>query len=66
MTSSNVTKHALNMKRAQVPGQVLPGVLVLEMGREAKYPGTRLILFPGNVGEPNAIADVIHKMSISP
>ena len=54
------------MKRAQVPGQVLPGVLVLEMGREAKYPGTRLILFPGNVGEPNAIADVIHKMSISP
>ena len=39
---------------------------IRDRGREAKYPGTRLILFPGNVGEPNAIADVIHKMSISP
>jgi uncharacterized protein YgbK (DUF1537 family) len=65
MTSSSVTKNALNMKRAQVPGQVLPGVLVLEMGDEAKYPGTRLILFPGNVGDPNAIADVVQKMNVS-
>ena len=65
MTSSNVTKNALNMKRALVPGQIFPGVLVLQMGPEAKYPGMRFILFPGNVGDPEAIADVVRKMDPS-
>ena len=64
MTSSNVTKNGLNMRRALVPGQISPGVLVLEMGPEAKYPGTRFVLFPGNVGEPEAIADVVKKMAL--
>lgn len=63
MTSSNVTKNGLNMRRALVPGQISPGVLVLEMGPEAKYPGTRFVLFPGNVGESEAIADVVRKMA---
>ena len=52
MTSSNIIANALNMKRATVPGQISPGVLVLEMGAESKYPGSKLILFPGNVGGP--------------
>ena len=65
MTSSNVIKNALNMKRALVPGQIFPGVLVLQMGPEAKYPGMRFILFPGNVGDPDAIADVVRKMDPS-
>ncbi|MEC9321357.1 MAG: nucleotide-binding domain containing protein, partial [Chloroflexota bacterium] len=62
MTSSNVAKNGLNIKRALVPGQIFPGVLVLQMGSEAKYPGTRFILFPGNVGDPDAIVDVVRKM----
>ena len=65
MTSSNVIKNALNMKRALVPGQIFPGILVLQMGPEAKYPGMRFILFPGNVGDPDAIADVVRKMDPS-
>ena len=65
MTSSNVTKNALNMKRALVPGQIFPGVLVLQMGPEAKYPGMRLILFPGNVGDPEAIADEVRNLDPS-
>ena len=35
------------------------------MGPEAKYPGMRFILFPGNVGDPDAIADVVRKMDPS-
>ncbi len=62
MTSSNVAKNGLNIKRALVPGQIFPGVLVLQMGSEAKYPGTTFILFPGNVGDPDAIVDVVRKM----
>ena len=62
MTSSNIIANALNMKRATVPGQISPGVLVLEMGSESKYPGSKLILFPGNVGGPTAISEVILRM----
>ena len=62
MTSSNIVANALNMKRATVPGQISPGVLVLEMGTESKYPGSKLILFPGNVGGPTAISEVILRM----
>ena len=62
MTSSNIIANALNMKRATVPGQISPGVLVLQMGSESKYPGSKLILFPGNVGGPTAISDVILRM----
>ena len=62
MTSSNIILNALNMKRATVPGQISPGVLVLQMGSESKYPGSKLILFPGNVGGPAAISDVILRM----
>ena len=62
MTSSNIILNALNIKRATVPGQISPGVLVLQMGSESKYPGSKLILFPGNVGGPTAISEVILRM----
>ena len=62
MTSSNIILNALNIKRATVPGQISPGVLVLQMGAESKYPGSKLILFPGNVGGPTAISEVILRM----
>jgi uncharacterized protein YgbK (DUF1537 family) len=62
MTSSNIILNALNIKRATVPGQISPGVLVLQMGSESKYPGSKLILFPGNVGGPTAISEVVLRM----
>tara|TARA_B100000686_G_scaffold198180_1_gene205030 strand:+ start:11271 stop:12680 length:1410 start_codon:yes stop_codon:yes gene_type:complete len=62
MTSSNIILNALNIKRATVPGQISPGVLVLQMGSESKYPGSKLILFPGNVGGSTAISEVILRM----
>ena len=63
MTSSNVLMNGLNVSRATVPGQVFPGVLVLKMGSESKYPDTSLVLFPGNVGGPNAMADVVNRLA---
>jgi uncharacterized protein YgbK (DUF1537 family) len=63
MTSSNVTTNGLGMVRAVVPGQIQPGVLVLRLGEETKFPGTHLVLYPGNVGSPNSIANVVRKLS---
>ena len=62
MTSSNIIANALKIKRATVPGQISSGVLVLQLGLESKYPGSKLILWPGNVGGPTAISDVVMRM----
>ncbi|HJO60965.1 MAG: four-carbon acid sugar kinase family protein [SAR202 cluster bacterium] len=62
MTSSNIIVNALKIKRATVLGQIASGVLVLQLGLESKYPGSKLILWPGNVGGPTAISDVVLRM----
>ncbi len=59
ITSSDVAIKALNVKRALVLGQVLPGVPVWRLGRESLRPGLPYIIFPGNVGNDNDLV-VIH------
>lgn len=39
-----------------VLGQPLPGVPAWKLGEETKYPGMTYIIFPGNVGEDDALA----------
>jgi uncharacterized protein YgbK (DUF1537 family) len=59
ITSSDVATKALGVKRAMVWGQILAGVPVWQMGPETRYPGALYIVFPGNVGGPAALADVV-------
>lgn len=59
ITSSDVATTALKVKRAEVLGQVIPGVPVWRLGEESRWPGLPYIVFPGNVGGPSAIADVV-------
>ena len=59
ITSSDIATRALGVKRAQVLGQALPGVPVWRTGQESRWPGLTYVVFPGNVGGPSAIADVI-------
>ena len=63
MTSSSVTKEALNIRRATIPGQIFSGVLVMKMEQASKYPGAHLVLFPGNVGDEDAILNVYTQLS---
>ena len=58
ITSSDVATKGLNIKRALVLGQALPGVPVWQLGAESRYPGMSYIVFPGNVGDENALADL--------
>jgi uncharacterized protein YgbK (DUF1537 family) len=62
ITSSDVATRGLGIKRAIVPGQILPGVPVWQAGAESRYPGLTYIVFPGNVGGPEAIAQVVTMM----
>jgi uncharacterized protein YgbK (DUF1537 family) len=59
ITSSDVATHGLDVKRALVLGQILPGVPVWQLGEESRYPSLTYIVFPGNVGGPEALVDIV-------
>lgn len=55
ITSSDVATKGLNVRRAYVPGQALKGVPVWKLGNETKFPEMPYIIFPGNVGDNDAL-----------
>jgi uncharacterized protein YgbK (DUF1537 family) len=59
ITSSDAATRGLGIRRAMVLGQVLPGVAVWQAGPESRYPGLSYLVFPGNVGGPEALADAV-------
>ena len=59
ITSSDIATQGLGVQRALVLGQILPGVPVWQLGPETRYPGLGYIVFPGNVGGPQALAEVV-------
>jgi uncharacterized protein YgbK (DUF1537 family) len=59
ITSSDTATRGLGVRRAMVLGQLLPGVPVWELGDESKFPGMPYVVFPGNVGQPESVAEAI-------
>jgi uncharacterized protein YgbK (DUF1537 family) len=59
ITSSDIATRGLDVRRALVLGQILPGVPVWRLGPESRYPGMIYIVFPGNVGGSGALAEVV-------
>ena len=62
ITSSDVATKGIDIQRADVLGQVLPGVPVWLAGAGSRWPGLVYVVFPGNVGGPDAIAEVVQKL----
>ncbi|MEM0993244.1 MAG: nucleotide-binding domain containing protein, partial [Bacteroidota bacterium] len=62
ITSSDVATVSLGVKRAVVIGQVLPGIPVWRLGKSSKFPDLSYLIFPGNVGEDDAIASVVQAL----
>ena len=63
ITSSDIATKGLGVQRAMVMGQVLPGVPVWRLGRETRWPGMAYIVFPGNVGSDDALANIRQRLS---
>ena len=63
ITSSEVGTAGLHIKRARVMGQLLSGVPVWRTGPESKFPQMPYIIFPGNVGDENALYDAVIELS---
>lgn len=64
ITSSDVATKGLGVQRALVLGQILPGVPIWQLDRETRYPGMPYIVFPGNVGGDDAVADVVRRLAL--
>jgi uncharacterized protein YgbK (DUF1537 family) len=64
ITSSDIATKGLEVQRALVMGQVLPGVPVWRLGEESRYPGMPYIVFPGNVGELDALVQIQKRLTI--
>jgi len=62
ITSSDIATKALGLRRAEVLGQILPGVPVWRTGPESRFPELPYIVFPGNVGQDDAITYVVRKL----
>ena len=62
ITSSDVATKGLDVRRAMIMGQALPGVPVWRLGHEARWPGMAFIVFPGNVGDDEALAAIRHRL----
>jgi uncharacterized protein YgbK (DUF1537 family) len=62
ITSSDLATKALAVKRANVRGQILPGIPLWELGAESRHPGLTYIVFPGNVGGDDALVQAVAKL----
>jgi uncharacterized protein YgbK (DUF1537 family) len=62
ITASDVATKGLNVRRALVLGQILPGVPVWQLGPESRHAGIPYVVFPGNVGGDDALAETVQAL----
>ena len=62
ITSSDVATKGLGIKQALVLGQIAAAVPVWRPGAESRFPGVPYVVFPGNVGGPETLAQVVETL----
>ncbi|MEL6152053.1 MAG: four-carbon acid sugar kinase family protein, partial [Chloroflexota bacterium] len=62
ITSSDLATKALKARQARVMGQILPGIPVWELDEDCAEPHLIYVVFPGNVGSVEAIAEAVAKL----
>jgi uncharacterized protein YgbK (DUF1537 family) len=63
ITSSDIGSAGAGRPRATVLGQALPGVPVWQLGPESRFPGMAYVVFPGNVGDEDALRTLWNRLS---
>ncbi|KAF7822231.1 putative oxidoreductase ygbJ [Senna tora] len=59
ITSSDLATKALGARCAKIVGQAHAGIPLWQLGPESTHPGVPYIVFPGNVGGSEALAEVV-------
>ncbi|MBU1823074.1 MAG: hypothetical protein KKG00_16425 [Bacteroidetes bacterium] len=62
ITSSDIATKGLGIRKAMVKGQIIPGVSVWEPGADSRLSGFPYVVFPGNVGNDQALYEVVKKL----
>ncbi|GAB4373728.1 MAG: four-carbon acid sugar kinase family protein [Elainellaceae cyanobacterium] len=64
ITSNDVLSTGLALQSARLLGQILPGVSVVRTPTDhPQFPDLPVVLFPGNVGDQGALAEVYQRLS---
>jgi uncharacterized protein YgbK (DUF1537 family) len=63
ITSSDVAVHGLGIRHAMVRGPMLPGLVSLWEAEDGWARGMPYIVFAGNVGDDESLADVVETLS---
>lgn len=65
ITSNDVLSDGLALKSATVLGQILPGCSVVRCPPDhPRFPELPVVIFPGNVGDDEALATVYRRLSV--
>lgn len=59
ITSSTVGTEALGVKKANVLGQIRPGIPVWQTDPGSRFPGIPYVIFPGNVGDADTLRQAV-------
>lgn len=59
ITSSTVGTQALGVKKANVLGQICPGIPVWQTDATSKFPSIPYVIFPGNVGGAETLRQAV-------
>ena len=59
ITSSTVGTVALGVKKANVLGQICPGIPVWQTDTTSKFPGIPYVIFPGNTGGEDTLREAV-------
>lgn len=62
ITSSDIATDSLELKYANVLGQIYPGVPVWETPSDSKFPDIPFVIFPGNVGDYSSLKESVNKL----
>jgi uncharacterized protein YgbK (DUF1537 family) len=64
ITSSEMATRAFGASRATVAGQLFPGLVSLwVLGEGSRRPHVPFVVFPGNVGDDEALADTLDRLT---
>jgi uncharacterized protein YgbK (DUF1537 family) len=66
ITSNDVLSTGLELTASRVLGQILPGVTVVQTPPEHRLPQLPVVIFPGNVGGDDALAEAYRRLAPSP
>ncbi len=66
ITSNDVLSVGLNLTKARLLGQILPGCSVIRTeATHPQFPNLPVVLFPGNVGQQDSLWAAWHRLTIS-